>query len=498
MPANPIFTDESNAILVNRLARVSSALRALTLSTAEAFEAQIFSDVNAVLSLGEVMTPLHPVGAEGPAIVGDVIDNYTILNNDAGDISAELLRQEDDAASAFNLSASSQNQLRQLIRERIYASNKKRYIEDFLNQNHLTNVTANLDFAAGVATCPLNNGTTLTPTITIGNGSVGSLADGSSVGYLTDGLSTTALTWNGTSLELILSFPQPRIMNRLEVVMDNYEGLEIDTFFTTPDGTLVEDVLSDLFAGRIIMDATSGKYSGAVIVDFPPRHVSVARIVINDRVGDEVVALRALSVSQRNYSSSGILQAGPISAPTGSVLFTTLQDVFSPYVSIVHQISYDGANFTSITPSSTINLAASPFWYRATLLRNKAAFHPQQGPLNQSPLDPVQSAYYTVQSTMTTPIGNGSIQRSLQLSNITGAIVFRETPTPGTLTIQAGSVILNQADGDYAFTNNTLSFPTSQSAITISYQTTALGAAAVADREDYYTPLLYSFRFEAT
>lgn len=493
---NPIFTDPNNAILKDRLARVSEQLRNLTLATAEEYQAEVYSEVNAVLSLGIAMTPLSPVASEGPAIIGDVSINYELLNNDAQDIANELLRIEDAAATFFNLAATSQNQLRQQIRESIYASNQQRYSEDFLNSNKLTGITGSLDFNAGVATNALLTETIVSPVFSIGPNSIGSIDPDGPLVNLTDGRVDTSFVWNGSTLELVFTFSTPQIMNRIILNMDTYAGLEIDTFTTSPDGTFIEDVLLDMNVDRILLDGTSSKFSGDVVIDFPPRHVQTARVIILDRVGNGLISFRELVCHKRRYSSTGQLTSVAINSPTGTVLFTTQQNVFDPFTSISHQISYDGTQFTAITPGTEITPIRYPFFYRAVLERSSSRFNASQGPLIQSPLDPIGSNNYTLVSTTTTPLGNGIIERLLQVDSVTGPIVLRDTPMPNTLVVQEGSVILSLSAGDYSFTNNTIAFPGPVTGLTISYQTTSLGQAAVKDREEYYTPFLYEFKFE--
>jgi hypothetical protein len=493
---NPVFTDESNAILKGRLASISEQLRNLTLSTAEDYQAEVYSAVNAVISLGEQMTPLAPVGAEGPAVVGDVSVNYTQLNNDAQDIANELLRIEDASASLFNLAATSQNQLRQLIREQLFKSNQQRYSEDFLNQNNLSGVTASLDFNAGVAGNALLDETDIQADFSAGPSSVGALDSTGSFDNLTDNKPDTAMIWNGSTLELVLTFATPEIINRVSLNLDEYTEIEIDSFTTSPDGTLVEDVLIDLGVDRILLDGTANKFSGDVIIDFPPRHIKTARIIIKDRVGVGRIAFREFGVSRRRYSSTGQLTSAAIAAPTGRVLFTTDELTTTPYTGITHQISYDGTQFTVISPGDVITLQSSPFYYRALLERSTSKFDVTQGPLIQSPLDPLASANYTVTSVTTLPLGNGVIERTVALDAVTGSVVLRDIPMPGTLEIQEGAVILSVANGDYSFANNTVSFPADVTGIVITYQTTSLGSSAIKDREEYYTALLYEVRFD--
>lgn len=492
---NPVFTDPNDALLKDRLARISQQLRAIQLSTAEDYQAEVYSRVNAILSLGEAMTPLQPVGAEGPAVVGDATANFITLNNDAQDIAKEMLRVEDTAASLFNLAATSQNQLRQQIREFTFAPTTKKYTEAFLNSNNIQSNTASIDFNAGLATNTLLDQTQLTPIISIGQNSTGALDSGSSMSNLTDGNVQTAMVWDGAQLELLFTFPTAQIVNRLTISMDNYAGLQVPTLLTSPDGILIQDILADLGVSQLTLDASASKFSGDVIIDFPPRHAKVLRLILLDKTGLGFIALREAALWARRYQSTGQLTSVAISTPTGTVNFTTQQNTFFPYVNITHQISYDNVAFTAITPGTPIALTSSPFYYRAVLERSASIFRNAQGVLNQTPLDPVPSANYTVASTTTVPLGNGIIERTIALNNVTGSIVLRETPMPNTLQIQQGAVILSQSTGAYTFANNTIIFPGSVSGIIISYQTSSLGQAAVSDLEDYYTALLYQIQF---
>src|SRR5208337_1320800 len=260
-------------------------------------------------------------------------------------------------------------------------------------------------------------------TFSTGPNSVGSTT--TPLSYLTDNRVDTAFVWNGSTLELLLTFSSPQIINRVTINLDTYAGLEIDTFTTSPDGTLVQDILNDLGVDRIVMDGTSNKFSGDVIIDFPPRHVQTMRLIITDLVGLGLISFRSFVCGQNTYSSTGQLTSVPIKAPTGTVVFTSTQNVFSPYVSITHQISYDGTQFTAINPGDVISLSSSPFFYRAVLERSSSRFDSPAGPLVQSPLDPVASANYILVTSTSTPLGTGLIERSLQINSVTGSIVLR-------------------------------------------------------------------------
>jgi hypothetical protein len=141
-----ITTTGAQELLNARLAQAEASLRGTPVTTREDLLATVYSTLNAVLSLGNNVTPLFPVAREGPAIAGDLNDNFRILNQDAQAIIKHLLGTENDAATLFNLFASTQNNLRQTIRERIYTSGSRRYVEEFISNTKLGASTAAVDF----------------------------------------------------------------------------------------------------------------------------------------------------------------------------------------------------------------------------------------------------------------------------------------------------------------------------------------------------------------
>jgi hypothetical protein len=95
-------------------------LRSLDIPTRPELQAEVASQLNRILSLGTSVTPLIPIPAEAPAIAGHMSANLQILNSDATGIVQHLMGLEQEAARLFNLSASSQNALRQQVREQVY------------------------------------------------------------------------------------------------------------------------------------------------------------------------------------------------------------------------------------------------------------------------------------------------------------------------------------------------------------------------------------------
>ena len=111
-----------------------------------------------------------------PAIVGDLTQNLSLLNQDSNDIAAEILRIEDAQENLYNLAAASQNALRQLIRQSIYISNQQQFIAHFIDDlcsSSWLYRDSRLQ-RQGSATLPLGKQTTLSPTFAVGVASSGS------------------------------------------------------------------------------------------------------------------------------------------------------------------------------------------------------------------------------------------------------------------------------------------------------------------------------------
>jgi hypothetical protein len=487
-----LLLDPNDSVMADRLTRLQNQLRALQLSTREDYQAAVYSLVNAVLNLGDNMQPLVPVYPK-PAIVGDLTQNLTLLNQDAGDIAAEIVRIENSAADLYNLAATSQNSLRQLVRSSLYAPTQKLWVDDFIDNSVLqSGYTATLDYNAGLATLPLSTQTQVNPTFSIGVSSVGSA--GTDISNLSSDLVGTVFTWNGTSLELLLNFSPAAIVNRLVIEQDTYDGLEIVTLASTPDGLSYDDVLQDLGVDSIQMDASSGKYSGDVILDFPPRYVQQMQVVIQSRSGQASFGLRSVSAYNRSYQSSGSFTTNPITLSSQNAIFSTIETDFSPYGSIVHQISSDGVNFTPITPGNVS--IPSPFWYQALLVRSANAFTQQASPVLPLIQNGTANQPYTIQNQTTNTLSSGMLEQILVLANVTGGVSFQITPLPGSLRCQVGSVFLVNGT-DYSLNGNTLNFANAQTLVTVTFQTSALGAAALSALQTYYSPLLYEARFQA-
>jgi hypothetical protein len=452
---------------------------------------QDHSSIRQSCTSSDAMQPLNQVRSR-PAVVGDLTQNLTSLNQDSNDIAAEMLRIEGNAGDLYNLAAASQNALRQLIRQAIYTSNQQLFVEPFISAAGLQpGYTATLDTNAGSASLPLSKQTQLTPVFTIGVNGTGTGVN--AVSLLSSTTVGTSFQWLGPELELILSFASPATVNRLQIVLDTYDGLEITSLTSSPDGMVFNDVLASLNQPTLVMDATSGKCSGDVIIDFPPVIAQQMRIVISCRSGQPGFGLRSVAAFTRAYQSAATLVTNPIYLGAPQVDFSVSQLVSSPYTSITHQISADGVNFTTVKPG--VLSVSSPFWYQVALGRSNSAFN-QQG----SSLLPILSTAaannpFTIVSQSTVPLANGMVEQTIVLSSVTGPVVFQDAPLAASLTIQVGSLYM--AAANYTLAGSTLTFAANQSLVTITYQTSALGAAALASLKSYYSPLLFEARFQA-
>lgn len=496
---NPTFdTIQTSQIILNRLQRLQNILRSFTAFTQVDYQAKVYSEVNGVLNLGNKMTPPSPFAGETPALIGELTTNLNQLNNDAQDIAAEVTAVENQIAQFYNLSAGVQNTLRQKIREQVYASIATEWLEAFVNDGELIpGYTVGLDFNAGVATCPLTSDTALTPSGIITGPSSQSTTPTANASYNPAQLLNTAVTnlvtWQGSQLELQIQFATPTPVNRLIFHQDNYEGLEITSLTSSPDGIFFDQIDAELFPVDLTLDAQSGKFSGDAIIDFNPRTVSVIKVIIQDLIGQGFIALRGIEVHQRVYANSGQFTTNPITTPAGIVNFQTQQRLFNQLTSITHQLSYDGVHFQVINPGDTINLTGSPFWYRVSLDKIVDSFSNAASPVSQPNGTPEANANYVLGPITTTNIGP-ALQRNIVFTSVNGPIQLNEVPIPGTLAIYYGSAL--QPATNYVFTNNILvlnALP--QSNVTVRYQSSTFGTAGLQGLQNYFSPYLFQASF---
>src|ERR1035438_7230365 len=409
-----ITTIGAAELLNARLAQAEASLRGTPVVTREDLLATVYSALNAVLSLGNNTTPLLPVAREGPAIAGDLNNNFQILNQDAQAIISQLLGTENDAATLFNLFASTQNNLRQTVRQMIYTSGSRRYVEEFISNTKLGANTAVVDFNAGVVMLPLVSEVMVAPdSIDFGVSCVGALTDGTT-DLLLDGLTETSMTWTGSTLELVFNFNTIQILNRFRIELAGYQGLVVDEFSSSPDGVIREDLLADLQPSSQSLDGSSGKFSGDWIADFDPRHCKQVQLIISDRAGASI-ALRNIQFSSRKVSAAGQVQSLQITQPLGNVVFRAAQHTADQLTSITHQVSTDNVHYQAVTPDQVLTVAV-PYWYRGILTRLDSNFDQAASPLDLPGADPigfVQGAVadYVLQNTATTDLGGGTIDR---------------------------------------------------------------------------------------
>jgi len=500
---NPVFsTVQTSQIILNRLARLQNVLRNFVAYTQVDYQAEVYSVVNKVLNLGNRMLPPFPFAGETPAIIGDLTNNLDNLNNDGQDIAAEILAIENQIAQFFNLTAGVQNTLRQRIREQVVQSTSNKWIEAFVNSQELQgNFTTAFDFNAGVASCPLNSDTLKNPDSIITGPSSQSSTSTSNASYdpaqllNPTNLITNRVVWNGPQVELQLQFNTPTPINRLVIKQDDFEGLEILSLTSSPDGIFFDPIDEELFPSDLTLNAQSGKFSGDAIIDFNPRTVSVIKIVIADLIGSTQVVLRGIETHQRQYANSGQFTSNPISSPAGTVVFQTLERTFPQLTAIAHQLSYDGVHFQIIQPGDIITLTSSPFWYRAQLDKIVDSFSNSASPLATGSGDPNFSVNYVIQNITTTNLNGGVLQRNLVFTTVAGPIVLQESPIPGTLAVYFGSIL--QAPSAYTFINNTLTLTSlPETNVTVRYQTSTFGTAGLAVLQNFFSPYLFQATFE--
>ena len=88
------------------------------------------------------------------------------------------------------------------------------------------------------------------------------------------------------------------------------------------------------------------------------------------------------------------------------------------------------------------------------------------GPLTMPGQDPNINSGTTIANITTVDLGNGVLQRSINLAAASGTITLNETPLGGTLVIYQGTVVLPPAG--YTVAGNAITFPQALSGVTLS------------------------------
>lgn len=492
------LTDPIASLNDSRITRIRPALRAIRETTLDAYQAQVYSTVNGILNLNGKMQPVILIPAEVPATSGTVTSGMLSLAADANDLVAVVTSTESMAARLYNLGASTQNQIRQKIRETFYASNASRFLEPFLNTTQITSNTGTVDFTAGVETLPeISTTQVVADLLSAGPGSTAGAAAAfaSRPASLAASTSTvvpetlTSVTFNGSHLELVASFNTPVILNRVKIELADYAGLELSTLTSSPDGNAFQDVLADLGQTALTLSGISGKLSGAILLDFPPRYVSQLRLVFNNRIGTSYVKLKSISFWKRQFSATAELVSKLVTSPLGELTFTADQHTWGNFTTITHQVSNDGVHYTAILPGDTASLL-KPFYYRAQLQRVASAFSTASSPISQ---DPSATGAYILSGTKTLNLGSNLLQRTLEFGSISGPVTLQELPLAGTFRVLQGSAKLDPSA--YTYANQVLSFPAEIFSITVSYQTSNLGSSSIAALQPFYTPVLREVLF---
>ena len=125
--------------------------------------------------------------------------------------------------------------------------------------------------------------------------------------------------------------------------------------------------------------------------------------------------------------------------------------------------------------------------------RLDANFDQATSPLDLSGEDPTIDPAASVANIVTVDMGNGILERTINLTAVSGTITLNETPLAGTLSVYQGTVVL--APPAYMVSGNAIAFQPLQG-ITLRYQTSSYANAGLGARKNYFTPYLYSVSFE--
>jgi hypothetical protein len=98
-------------------------------------------------------------------------------------------------------------------------------------------------------------------------------------------------------------------------------------------------------------------------------------------------------------------------------------------------------------------------------------FSQAASPLDLPGQDPGINTTTSIANSTTLDLGNGVLQRTINLTAVAGTITLKETPLGGTLVVYQGTVVLS-APG-CSVSGNAITFPTPLTGITLSYQTSA-------------------------
>jgi len=90
--------------------------------------------------------------------------------------------------------------------------------------------------------------------------------------------------------------------------------------------------------------------------------------------------------------------------------------------------------------------------------------------------DPSINSGTTIANITTVDMGNGVLQRSINLTAASGTVTLNETPLGGTLVVYQGTVVLPPSG--YSVAGNAITFPQALTGITLSYQKPLHGRAA--------------------
>jgi len=483
------------AIFSRRIDALKEKLRSLPLVVREDFLAELYGSLNRVLQLGNGISDMPDFPRRSPAHPSQINVILDDLEQDCRGLSEQIGVVRDDLLSLANTTIATANAALRKARRSLYSSSPGILVQPFLNAESFEQVSAFLETTSGMAMLPIVSREKADPSaISLGVESSGYFSSGDSLQELLDSNPDTFLVWNGSVLELVVSFPAPVIVNVVTINFAGSAGLIMDRMSASSDGVSEEDVTGDFPSSMRALDGSAGKYSGEWIGILKPRFVKQMRIRFRDLVGENRIILRDLGFYRWSFRPSGRIQSRLIAVPDTRLRFQA--EAVEEYLltGVNFKWSRDGVVYTPMKPGDLIETGPAGFWYRIELDRYESNFKEKSREIVQFGVD--SDGHDAKPERMSVvDLGEGIVEKTFEFSEISGTVVFRDDFIPGSLTLLSGNLPMQASN--YSVAGRSISFASLQNDVTIRYQTYSTSSANFVRLAPFYTPVVYEMTWSA-